>query len=194
MVRLSLVTKRIERLSATTSPTLIAIDGHGGAGKTFLAGELTRRLDRHHIASQVVHFDDFYLPSRNRSKWSEKLIGGDFDWRRLESQVLRPLRKGRRSRYDVYDWQHDRLEGVKKLTAKGIIFIEGVYTTRPELARYYDLKIWVACPRTVCLARGLARDGKDVKGRWLMWMARESKYVNACHPHRSADILVDGVG
>ncbi len=174
------------------SPVIVSIDGHGGAGKTFLARKLATRLSRMGIVSQIVHVDDFYLPSKRRSERTRRAIGGEFDWRRLESQVLHPLCKGRSSHYRVYDWPSDRLGRSASVRPRGVVLVEGVYTSRRELSGYYDFKIWVKCPRRVCLDRERKRDGSANLHRLVTWMAQESRYIQLHVPHRRADIVIDG--
>ena len=76
----------------------------------------------------------------------------------------------------------------------GVVIVEGVYATRRELASFYDLTIWVECPRELWLARGLARDGESARDRWEKeWMPAEHRYVEEQSPHTRADLLWAGV-
>jgi uridine kinase len=75
----------------------------------------------------------------------------------------------------------------------GTIIVEGVYCTRRELAPFYDLRIWVTCPRRLRLRRGIERDGEASRERWeLDWMPSEDRYVEQHHPDKMADIVVSG--
>ncbi len=191
-MHLNAITKRLKGLSSIRAPIIVSIDGHGGAGKTSLARELRKRLDRKGIAAHLVHFDDFYRPSGERTKQIRQSIGGEFDWRRLESQVLQPLRSHRPARYRVYDWALDRLDRRESLLPKGVILVEGVYTSRRELAEYYDLTIWVKCPLRICLGRGVVRDQSASRQRWIEWLHQESRYIRSHCPYQRADFVVDG--
>ena len=104
-----------------------------------------------------------------------------------------PLRQGRPARYARYDWDHDALAEIRELRPGGVAIVEGIYSSRRELASLYDLRIWVECPRDVRLSRGLARDGEGARGRWEEdWMPAEDRYVVEHRPWELADLIVDG--
>ena len=141
--------------------------------------------------------DDFYLPSslRPAAASSPHSIGCYVDWQRLSSQVLEPLARGREARRQRYDWGTDRLAEWHVIPAGGTVIIEGVYAMRAELADVYDLRIWVECPPTVRLERGLARDGAAARDLWVNdWMPAEDRYIAAHQPHDKAHALFDGSG
>ena len=180
----------------TGGTSLVAIDGLGGAGKSYLAGALANELRTHrNVEVAIVHGDDFFLPSERRSfpPAKQKPIGADFDWRRLVEQVVDPLRRGQDARYQVYDWDRDALAAWLTIPAGALVLIEGVYMLRPELRDLYDLRVWVDCPRQIRLARGIARDGEAWRPRWEQdWMPSEDRYVAECQPIAIADVVVSG--
>jgi uridine kinase len=186
----------IRELRGAAKTVLVAIDGLGGSGKSYLAASLANEMQPHRDGPvSIVHGDDFFLPSACRSSGTvaEKPIGGDFDWRRLRKQVLDPLRRDRDARYQVYDWDRDALTAWRTIPHGAIVVVEGVYTLRPELRALYDLHIWVECPRHIRLARGIARDGERARARWEEdWMPSEDRYVAECEPAASADMIFDG--
>jgi len=186
---------RLFELGAAQQTVLVAIDGLGGAGKTVLSEQLASGLKSSGLISQVVHFDDFFLPSSERPHGSvdHKPVGGDFDWVRLHDEVLAQLRRGWAARYQVYDWRQDVLAETQAVAPGGIVIIEGVYSSRRELAPLYDLRVWVECPRALRLARCLERDGAESHARWEHdWMPMEDRYVVEHDPEAHADIIVHG--
>lgn len=173
---------------------LIGLDGCGGSGKSTCAQVLAAaRPD-----VTILHMDDFYLPSALRlpGPVEAKPIGADFDWERVRRQVLAPVSQEQEGAYQRYDWPTDRLaDPWMTVPVGGILVVEGVHATRTELAPYYDLRIWVDCPRDLRLARGLERDGLDARDRWEKgWMVAEDRYVAAHSPHLQADLVLDGSG
>src|SRR5882672_8744801 len=96
-------------LHANAKTVLVAIDGAGGSGKSFLARSISRALKASSIPACIVEGDDFFLPSRQRPRGGplETPIGGDYDWPRLRDQVIEPLRRGQSARYERYDWLDD---------------------------------------------------------------------------------------
>ena len=182
-------------LSARQSTILVAVDGCGGAGKTLLATRLSRTLEATDRRAQVIHFDDFHLPSafRPAGEAREKPVGVDFDWRRLCKQVLVPLRAERAAIYARYDWATDTLAERHTVSAGATVIVEGIYTSRRELAPLYDFRVWVDCPRDLRLRRGIERDGEESRARWERdWMPNEDRYVEEHRPNQTADLIVSG--
>lgn len=178
-------------ISQKQSTLLIGIDGRGGSGKSMFA----RALERFRPNISVVEMDDFFLPSSQRPTGDplSKPIGGDFDWQRVYNQVLTPLSQDHEGRYQRYDWDLDELAEWHTLTVGGIVIIEGIYSTRNELADMYDFKVWVECPRDIRLARGIARDGEAAREIWENdWMVIEDRYAETHRPFERANLLIDG--
>jgi uridine kinase len=159
-------------------PVFIGIDGRGGAGKTSLATSIESAV----AGVAVVHVDDFAAP--HIAEW---------DWERLQRQVADPLLAGRPAHYQRWDW--DRNEGAEwhDVPPDRTVVIEGVSSTRSELAVPWALTIWVDAPRAVRLRRALARDGEEMLGRWLSdWMPSEEAYVARERPQQRVDLVVAG--
>ncbi|AOH53207.1 uridine kinase [Peribacillus muralis] len=170
---------------------LIAIDGRGGSGKSTLASLMHAACP----GSSIVHMDDFYLPSSQRIPLppTQKKIGADYDWKRLFRQVLKPLSEGMEARYQRYDWDKDALTEWQVVPSLGLVIIEGMYSTRIELAGLYDFTIWVECPRDRRLERGLERDGEEARQMWEdNWMIQENLYVEAQTPQERVKLVEDG--
>jgi uridine kinase len=171
---------------------IMAVDGGGGSGKSFFV----RRLQAADPSIAVVHMDDFFLPANQRTGYHEpKTIAADFDWHRLEGQVLKPLAQNEPGYYQRYDWQQDRLAEYHTVPVCDLVVVEGIYTLLLDLRPYYDYAVWVECPYETRLARGLERDGEAARQVWVSdWMPAEERYLNAYQPHKCADLLVDGSG
>ncbi|TCP19757.1 uridine kinase [Scopulibacillus darangshiensis] len=170
---------------------IVGIDGCGGSGKSTLAATLAKEAR----GTTVVHMDDFYKLSSDIQATNPefKPVGSDFDWLRLEDQVLNPLFKNRNTSYQRYDWDTDELKEWHDVPSGGLVIIEGTFTTRNELFDYYDWTIWVNCPRDLRLARGIERDSEEARHMWEHnWMVAEDRYIRTHQPHRRADLIIDG--
>lgn len=192
--RLTPIVARLTAVEAGTT-VLVGIDGAGGSGKSVLAGALAVALRAGGRRASVVHFDDFFLPSSERPRGTPeaKPVGGDFDWRRLRDEVLRPLRADRTARSARYDWSHDAFAGWLEVPPGHVVIVEGVTCTRRELRDAYDVRVWVECARDVRLARGLRRDGEGARGRWEEdWQPSEDRYAREHRPREAADFVVRG--
>jgi uridine kinase len=185
------IVSRVHQLSASKQPVLIGVDGCGGSGKSTLAAELSRSLG----LATVIHIDDFYKPSRERSRLtSSQPVGWQFDWQRLEKDVLKPLHTGCEANYQRYDWNIDSLADWRNIQVLAPIIIEGVYALRSELSIYYGLRLWMECPRDVRLQRGLERDGEQARSQWEDdWMKEEDRYIASHKPHLQAHKIIQGM-
>jgi len=193
MVGFETLQSELENVVARGRTMLIAIDGRGGAGKSTLARKLAESLSR----ATVVEVDDFWLPGTLRPG-REKVIaepGSDYDWHRLRDQVIWPLSNDEPGRYQRYDWSSDSLREWHDVSAGGVVIIEGVFSTREELASFYDLRIWVETPEGVCLERGYVKDGKEGRELWdREWMPAYENYINTNSPMTRADYVIEGAG
>lgn len=168
----------------------MAVDGRGGAGKSTLA----RMLADGWPGATVVEMDDFHRPTAERQPRPGR-HGGNYDRERLVKELLEPVSAGRPGSYRRYDWDDDRLAEWHEVPADGVVIVEGVYSSSEMLAPYFDLRLWVDCPYDVRLARGLARDGEEMRNRWVQeWMPAEDAYVAAERPDERAELVLDGRG
>jgi uridine kinase len=159
---------------------LVGIDGFGGSGKS----TLTRRIAAEVPGSVVVEVDDFSGPSVADCAW---------EWHRLRAQVLVPLLAGRPGRYQRWDWRSDSAGDWLDVPVGRTVLIEGVSSTRQEVAAPWDLTIWVDAPRDLRLQRALDRDGAEMLDRWLTdWMPSEEAYAARERPQERVDLIVRG--
>jgi uridine kinase len=157
---------------------LVGIDGCAGAGKTTFAAALSRELDD----ASVIHTDDFASHDQPL-EW----------WPRMLHRVVEPLLRDQPASYQPYDWVNRRLSAdVITVEPQDVVLIEGVGATRAVWRDRLALRIWIDCPRDIRLARGIARDGEDLRQFWLDWMTAEDDYVATEQPQLHADVIVSG--
>jgi uridine kinase len=186
---ISEVLRRISIIRVFRNVALVAIDGPSGSGKTTLARALAEAGDQ----TAVVSGDDFYRPASDeeRRSWSpEEGVRKYFDWERLEQEVLGPLSRTGRCRYQRYDWASGKLSEAVQLPNAHVVLIEGVYTFRPELRRYYDFSIVVSTPKDERLRRWKQRG--DAEEQIRRWHASEELYFESTHPEEAAEMVVAG--
>lgn len=167
---------------------LVAVDGGTGSGKTTLARRLQNALAGGGIECAVVHLDHFFRTQRERGSRLARVE--DTDWRRLRDEVILPLRAGRSARFQLYDWPQDRLRRWQTVPPAGVLIVDGVSSLRRELAHYYDLAIWLACPREKRIAR-LAGRGDTPPEEIECWLPSEDAYLVAHAPRQRAHLVVD---
>lgn len=157
---------------------LVAVDGHGGAGKSTFA----QRLAAHAERASIVEVDDFAHPG----------LTNGIDVQRLREQVIVPLSNDRPARYQRFDWNRQQLADWRHVVPGGLVIVEGVSALRREFNDPWDLTVWVETPREICLQRGLQRDGQDARPHWDAWFAAGDDYVTRDRPRDKADLTVDG--
>jgi uridine kinase len=179
----------IKKLLAKVQPSagstkIIAIDGHGGSGKSSLASWLAKKLD-----AEVIHTDDF-------ASWDNP-----FDWwSELIKLVLEPISQGKKvlSYPRSSWWEGHTRPGVLNQRITPIVILEGVTSSRKEFRKYIALEIFVDTPKEICLERGITRDLEFGKSRdeleqiWQEYYLEEEKYMKRDNPQEFADIVVDG--
>lgn len=168
---------RILATSPAIPVRLVAVDGGGGAGKTTFAARLQAALG----GVPVVHTDDFASHAEPIDWW----------WR-LEEQVLAPLSAGHPGRYQRYDWVARRRSEWHDVPLAPAVIIEGVSSARSVALPRLVLSVWIATPRAVRLARGIKRDGEELRDFWTTWMAAEDAHYAANPTGDVADVVVDG--
>ena len=168
--------------------TLVAMDGLTCAGKSTLAGQVADALQD----AAVVDVDDFYRrlsPEECAVLGPEESYARYFDWERLLRDVLVPVKGGSPARYRRYDWVAGDFAEWRQIEPRGVVIVEGVYTTRAELRPYFGVMVYVDTPRDVRLARLLDRGYPDVS--WVdHWMAAEDWYVENMRPTEQVALVV----
>lgn len=177
------IATEIKTRTLSHSPILIAVEGFGGAGKTTFADKLAKELGD----SCVIGIDDFIVKEKlTEPSWDK----GSFDRDRLEEQILKPLIAGRTARYQRLVWASNSLSGYVVVPEARYIIVEGISSYHPDIAHYYDFKIWVDTPIAIAKERGHAREGSNENAQfWDLWAANDLRYQEKYHPERKADFV-----
>ncbi len=178
---LSKITTAIRQCEKPQKPVLIGIEGFGGSGKTTLATKLGEALGN----AYVVNIDDFIVKEKlTEPSWDK----GGFDRVRLERQVLLPASKGQPVSYEELLWEMNTLSEPKIVPDVNYLIVEGISCYHPDIAHYYDYKIWVDTPIEIAMERGHARDGCNENAQhWDLWAANDLRYQEKYHPEQVAD-------
>ncbi|HEX4854055.1 hypothetical protein [Arenimonas sp.] len=163
----------VSAASNASTPFIIAIDGRSGSGKTTLAHQLAALLD-----AQVIESDDFYAGGTTvRTDDAASRAEACIDWRRIRP-VLASLKAGQPATWRPFDW--DAFDGRLGDTPRAalparFVILEGVYSSRPELADLVDFHILVDVSAETRTQRLLKREGQ--LGPWeRQWHAAEEHY------------------
>jgi uridine kinase len=166
------------------TPLVVAIDGHGAAGKSTLAGEVAEA-----VGATVVHTDDFF-----RAAGSADVEGVPmslyYDWERLRAQALEPLAAGRRASFAAFDWETDALrEGLVELEPAAVVVVEGVSAAAPALVDLITRSVLVQTPEQERVQRLHERISDEVWDQ--RWLEEELAYFGL-RPPAWFDLVVSG--
>jgi len=180
-------------------PIVVALDGGSGAGKTTIAERLMRLAE---IA--LVPLDDFYQTVIPESEWPHKTVeqrlNGVFDWSRVRSEALEPLRAGRRGRWHAFDFTrglgkagtYSLKKEVTEVPPAPTILVEGAYSASPPLRDLIDLAVLVDARDKRRHLRTAARgDDTEILAKWhCIWDEVETYYFQHVCPPESFDLLI----
>ncbi|MPQ98998.1 uridine kinase [Modestobacter sp. I12A-02628] len=168
---------------------LVSIDGPAGSGKTTFAGRLADAVAaRTGRRASLVHMEDLYTGDDVGSGWS---MSGAVD--RLDAGVLRPVREGRPGSLHRWDWAAGAAEpAATTVPVAEVLLVEGCGASPRRHDPWTSLRVWVEAPAELCLRRGLARDGAELRPWWERWQAEERAVFAAEDTRARADVRVDG--
>jgi uridine kinase len=166
---------------------VIAIDGHGAAGKSTIAAVVAQET-----GAALVHTDDFFdaRPAAPAVP-EEQGLSGYYDWRRLRAEALEPLRAGRAAEFRRFDWERGRgLDGTVCLAPGPLIVLEGVFSASPQLSDLVDRSVFVDTPEPERLRRLRAQ---TTPSEWDdQWLIAEQAYFRLIRPPCSFDLIISG--
>jgi uridine kinase len=184
--------------AAVRGVLVVAIDGHGAAGKSTIAAVVAEVM-----GAALVHTDDFFevapepgvsRPARlGVSSPAEPGLSAYYAWRRLRAEALEPLRAGRGAAFRRYDWERGSgLDGTVSVTPGPLIVLEGVFSASPELSDLVDRSVFVDTPEPERLRRLRAQ---VAPGEWDdEWLKAEQAYFDLIRPPSAFDLVVAGTG
>jgi uridine kinase len=184
------VIRAVRRWQAAQAGVLvIAVDGHGAAGKSTIAAGVA-----HATGAALVHTDDFF--QRPASRAAGPPHGGQalaqyYDWRRIRAEALVPLRARRAAGFRRFDWARGvGLGPSATVEPSDLIVLEGVFSASPELADLVDRSVFVDTPEPERLRRLRARVTPE---EWdTDWLAAEQAYFDVFRPRSSFGLIVPG--
>ncbi len=147
--------------SPAAGPTVVAVEGRSGSGKTELAAALAART-----GATVVHLDDLY-PGWSGLEAAVDLLRG----------LLARLRTGRPTTQPVWDWDRGAYTRSVPLPTAGLVVVEGVGAS---CAGPVDLLVELVADPLVRRDRALTRDGETFAPHWDAWAAQEDRLFARC--------------
>ena len=142
---------------------LVGLSGIDGAGKGYVAAELTARLEARGMRVANINIDGWLsLPSVriSRANPAEHFYAHAIRFGALFDELILPL-KARRSIEVVADVAEETATSYRQHTYRfadvDVVILEGIYLFKRELRQHFDLALWVECTFATALERAIAR-------------------------------------
>ncbi|MBE6542605.1 MAG: hypothetical protein E7672_09220 [Ruminococcaceae bacterium] len=165
---------------------IIAIDGFCGSGKSTIAAILADLLD-----ANLIHTDDFFLPSSKRKPERYAEPGGNIDYERFYDEVVCNIHNDMFS-HGVFDCSAMQITSAKTYFKKKFTIIEGAYSLHPYFKDYYDVSIFVQTSETEQRKRIIARDGIEyLKMFEDKWIPLEKHYEASFKIRKQVEFLIN---
>ena len=168
----------VRALASARRQWTVLIDGRSGAGKTTLAAALASAT-----GARLLRLDDLYPGWDGLARAAES----------VRREVLAPRRTGRAGSWRRWDWAVGAAAERHVVSAGGGLVCEGSGLLTRRSAPLGDLTIWVRLDDDERRRRALLRDGATYAPHWDRWAAQERAAIDAEHPDRLADLVVDGL-
>ncbi|PUA82371.1 hypothetical protein [Nocardioides currus] len=175
-------------------PPVVAIAGHGGAGKSTLALRLAADLGV--TEDQVVGTDGLYA----RTDTERAAMWDLHDWPALVDLLTRVRAEPTPERLAYrYRW-YDGSEGDVDEPMPPVVVVEGIRVVRPELMHLVDLAVWIDLDPVAAAVRAKARnlaqgDSEDELALWdTKWVPEGIEYQRLVRPEELADVVVRSEG
>jgi len=176
--------QRIDSLLREGRVTL-AIEGGSASGKSTLGKLLARVYD-----CTVFHMDDFFLRPEQRTKERFAEPGGNVDRERFLEEVLLPLHRRKTVAYRRFDCSTLTLEEPVLVKPSKLTVIEGAYSMHPELAKYYDLSVFLEVSSETQRKRIEKRNTPELAKRFHEeWIPMEQRYFSELKVKERCEIL-----
>lgn len=178
---------KIDGISRLNEFVYAAIDGRCASGKSSLAELIKGVYD-----CNVFHTDDFFLPLELRTKARLEESGGNIDYDRFYSEVIKGLKSKKAFTYQTYDCSKSALINFINIEPKRINIIEGSYSMHPKFSDIYNLKIFLYINKEEQSKRILLRNGEEMHKRFIdEWIPMEERYFKKFNIKENSDLIYD---
>jgi uridine kinase len=184
-------------------PALVAVDGVDGSGKTTFAHGLAEAYESTGRPVHVVHLDDYLNPRAVRYRLGrgspEGYLADTYDLDALRTHVLQPLRSrggGRTIQVRWFDHRADAPVHVDPAAVSddAVVIVEGMFLHRDDLAKQWDVSVFLDVPFRTSVARMARRDGSDPDPEHPSnhrYVQGQRLYLATCQPHQRATWVID---
>ena len=168
----------------------LAIDGGSASGKSTL-GKMLAEI----YGCTLFHMDDFFLTPNMRTAERLAEAGGNVDRERFLAEVLTPMSHGEEIAYRRYDCSTGEIMPPEDKKPTRLIVTEGAYSLHPDLADFYNLKVFIDVAPELQRARILKRNSPEMaKRHFSAWIPMEERYFDAFGIRELCDMTLTAEG
>ncbi len=180
------VNKRIRKILDEKGRCIVSIDGRCASGKSTFGKKLADFWQ-----GALIHMDDFFMRMEQRTPERYATPGENVDHERFLSEVLEPLVKGIPFSYIPFDCNVMRLSDTPiEVPQRAVTVIEGSYSQRPDLRKYYDLNVAIDIDPIMQRERLLKRNPEKIEMFEQKWIPLEEMYFKTYRIYEKADIVL----
>ena len=204
--RLPVLNRVVDRvLDLGDTRVCVAVDGRTGAGKTTFGHELALLVADAGRDVLRASLDDFKRPWAERHRYdrvsAEGYYRNAFDLAAIHDILLAPAQPTGSGLVALCSidpiTQIDHSGTRVRLPNDGVLIVDGVFALRPELHRYWDLRIWLDIDPELSLRRVAVRDStREGRARAERlhrerYAPSERLYITEADPVSQADVVID---
>lgn len=185
-------TRIVRLMESMERPPVVGISGHGGAGKSTLAGGLMTDLGG--VPEQVVKTDRLYAAGAGPGSGVFDL----HDWPAL-TDLLHSLRAVPSARRLVYPIRtYEGAERTCNVPMPPVVIVEGIRLMRPETMQLLDLAVWIDLSPESAGLRAIERNrdpgdsGAELDLWHTKWIPEAHAYDQAVSPDQLAHVIITG--
>jgi len=190
---------KIDELLTQKEHVIIAIEGNSGAGKSSLA-----ELLRNTYSCNLISMDSFFLRLEQRTPERLSEPGGNIDYERFGSEVLKSLKMGDNFVYRPYDCKIMQLTDPVHFKHTRLTVVEGVYSMHPyftricearavtvETSALYDISVFLKVNEDEQLRRLRERNPVLLERFINEWIPIENRYFEHFKISQNCDYIFD---
>lgn len=174
------LTDALLELCSAQTPSIIAIDGPAGAGKTTLANNLGLALSTS-LRVNVIHMDDLY------NGWDRALSE---DLTLTLSAICRNHLAANPLKFSKFNWAANEFDEPISVPAADLLILEGVGSGQSAIRENLISLLWIDIDYNQGLARVLERDGQSLENQMQKWLVQQEQHFRVEGTQNAADFIL----
>jgi uridine kinase len=167
-------------LCSAQTPSIIAIDGPAGAGKTTLASDLSLALASS-FRVNVIHMDDLY------NGW-DRALGEDLT--STLSAICKNHLASKPLTYSRFNWTTGEFGESTTTPHADLLILEGVGSGQSSIREYLTALLWIDIDYNQGLTRVLERDGQSLENQMQKWLVQQEQHFRVEGTQNAADFIL----